>query len=319
MSSRITIVMYHYVRPIAESRFPQIRGLELDLFRQQLLFLKENYTLVSCDDLRSAVAGKKELPERAMLLTFDDGYIDHYTYVFPLLLKHGIRGFFSMPGKILAERKLLDVNKIHFILASADAASIIGDLRPRLEHYRGGEFDYPDFETLYAQYAAANRFDPAEVIFIKRILQTVLPERLRNILTDELFRKYIPMSESAFVEELYMTCDQISAMTSLGMEFGIHGYDHNWLGNLSAEAMRNDLNKAVDFFRDILPKNGWGMCFPYGSFNDDTVEYAKSKGAGFGFSTKVKVADIECDGALTLPRLDTNDFPPKSNNYQTIP
>ena len=318
MNSKLAIVMYHYVRPIADSRYPQIKGLELEYFKRQLEFLGQNFRFIDCEALRAAVAGKKELPEQAVLLTFDDGYIDHYNYVFPLLRRLGIRGFFSMPGKILSERKLLDVNKIHFILATADLNSTMEYLKGRLEYFRGREFDFPDFETLYAQYAVASRFDPAEVIFVKRILQTVLPERLRNIIADELFKKCIPVSESAFVEELYMTDEQIHEMVRDGMEFGIHGYDHVWLGNLSPEAMRKDLDRAVTFFKDILPQNGWGMCFPYGSYNDDTLAYAKALGARFGFSTEVRVANIAQDSPLTMPRLDTNDFPPKSDRYKTI-
>lgn len=42
----------------------------------------------------------------------------------------------------------------------------------------------------------------------------------------------------------------------------------------------------------------------------------KMKGACVGFTTEVKIADICMDAALELPRLDCNDFPPKSENYK---
>ena len=50
-----------------------------------------------------AAKGGDALPENSVLLTFDDGYIDHYTNVFPLLAEMGIPAFFSMPGKIIAQ------------------------------------------------------------------------------------------------------------------------------------------------------------------------------------------------------------------------
>lgn len=314
MKNYLTIAMYHYVRPIAKSRYPEIKGLEYNSFVQQIDFMRKNYHFVSCDDIRSALAGKKDLPENALLLTFDDGYQDHYTYVFPLLARYDIPGFFSMPGKILAERKLLDVNKVHFFLASANAGDLVSFIRGRIDSFRNS-FEFPSFDELYAKYAVANRFDPEEVIFVKRILQTALPEQMRNILTDELFRKYIPVSEDSFVNELYMTMDQVTIMTKYGMEFGIHGYDHCWLGNLEPDAMRRDIDQALVFFKDILPR-GWVMCFPYGSSNPDTVEYVKSRGAGFGLSTEVRIAKLGTDNQFMLPRLDTNDFPPKSERYK---
>lgn len=317
MGNRLTISMYHYVRPIARSRYPEIKGLEYEYFVRQIEFMRKEYRFVSCEDVRAALSGRKELPENAMLLTFDDGYLDHYTYVFPLLARYDIPGFFSMPGKILAERKLLDVNKVHFVLASADAGDLVSYIREHLEPYRK-DFEFPSFDELYAKYAVANRFDPADVIFVKRVLQTALPEAMRNMLTEELFRKYIPVPEDSFVNELYMTLDQVKTMIRYGMEFGIHGYDHSWLGNLTPEAMRRDVDQALAFYKGIIPEKGWVMCFPYGSSNPDTVEYVKSRGAGFGFSTEVRVAKLGVDDPWTLPRLDTNDFPPKSERYKEI-
>jgi len=44
--SNLTIVMYHYVRPINDSKFPGIKGLELDGFKRQLDYLKENFNIV---------------------------------------------------------------------------------------------------------------------------------------------------------------------------------------------------------------------------------------------------------------------------------
>ena len=42
-NSELTIVMYHYVRPIAESNFPKLKGLELKDFRNQLDYLEKNF------------------------------------------------------------------------------------------------------------------------------------------------------------------------------------------------------------------------------------------------------------------------------------
>ena len=44
MEKGVTIVMYHYVREIKNSRFPDINGLEFDAFCRQLDYLNENYS-----------------------------------------------------------------------------------------------------------------------------------------------------------------------------------------------------------------------------------------------------------------------------------
>ena len=45
--SDLTIVMYHYVRPIVNSKYPGIKGLELEGFVRQLDYLQENFRIIS--------------------------------------------------------------------------------------------------------------------------------------------------------------------------------------------------------------------------------------------------------------------------------
>lgn len=313
--NQISIIMYHYVRNLKDSRYPHIKGLDLQLFRQQIEFLKNNFNLISCDELLSATRNEIELPNNSILLTFDDGYMDHYTNVYPILLENKIQSFFSMPGKILEEKKILDVNKIHFILASTNEEELFKEVLIQLDFYRGKEFDIPSNKKLIEKLAVSSRFDNKEVIFIKRLLQVELPERLRSLITDNLFGKFIGINEDDFCNELYMNHKQIRDMKDNGMVFGIHGYDHNWMNQMNPEELEVDITKALDCFSDIIDKNNWIMCYPYGSYSDAVIDIAKKLGCKCGLSTDVKVADLKSDNIMSLPRLDTNDFPPKSSNY----
>jgi biofilm PGA synthesis lipoprotein PgaB len=65
-------------------------------------WLKGNqWTAISLGDVEAARSGKKELPERAILLTFDDGTRSHYTRVFPLLLAYKYPAVISLLGNVL--------------------------------------------------------------------------------------------------------------------------------------------------------------------------------------------------------------------------
>jgi len=249
------------------------------------------------------------------LLTFDDGYIDNYTYALPILEEFGLQGSFFIPGKTFMTHQLLDVNKIHYILASAEVHSLIRNIFERLDYYRGTEFEYPSNEELFNEHAIANRFDCKEIIFVKRILQTVLPEKLRNQISSDLFEKYVGVSEEQLAYELYMTEEQIRTMKRHGMFIGLHGYDHYWLGNLNETEMRQDVDRALEAMDEFIDRDGWVMNYPYGSYNENVIEYIKKKGCVCGLTTEVRVADVGRDDKYALPRLDCNDFPPKSDNY----
>lgn len=313
--SKLYISMYHYTRDIVHSRYPQIKGLDTNLFRQQIEYMKNNFNIVTMEQVIDAVEGKSELSEKALLLTFDDGYIDNYTFAFPILEEFGIQGSFFIPGKTFTTHQLLDVNKIHYILASADICKLVEDVKKEMDYYRGIEFDYAPTDDLFNEYAVESRFDIKETIFVKRMLQTVLPERLRNTISSNLFEKYVGVSEEQLAYELYMT-EQIRTMKRHGMFIGLHGYDHYWLGKLPKEQMKKDLDKALDTLDEFIDRKHWVMNYPYGSYNQDVLDYIKMKGGCVGFTTEVKIADICMDAALELPRLDCNDFPPKSENYK---
>lgn len=316
--NELYICMYHYTRELEHSRYPEIKGLDISLFRRQIEFMKNNFNVVTMEQVIDAVEGKSQLPPKAILLTFDDGYIDNYTYALPVLEEFGVQGSFFIPGKTFTTHQLLDVNKIHYILASADIYRLVEDVKKEMDYYRGREYDYAPTEELFREYAVASRFDIKETIFVKRMLQTVLPERLRNRISSNLFEKYVGVTEEQLAYELYMSEEQIKTMKRHGMFIGVHGYDHYWLGNLSPEQMRQDIAMALDTLDAFIDRKHWVMNFPYGNYNQDVLDYVKSQGACVGLTTEVRIAKIGKDNALELPRLDCNDFPPKSENYINI-
>ena len=95
-----------------------LKGLLTSQFKEQLVYLERYYQFVTVDDCINACYYDGDLPSNAILLTFDDAYVDHFTTVFPLLEERGIQGCFFPPAKAILEHKVLDVNKIHFLLAS---------------------------------------------------------------------------------------------------------------------------------------------------------------------------------------------------------
>lgn len=313
--AKIQIVMYHYVRDLIHSRYPDIAGMNIEAFENQIDFLKHNYTIISMEMLIAAVKENHELPTNSAMLTFDDGYIDHYTFVLPILEKTGIQGSFFVPGKTFKTHQLLDVNKIHYILAGADRNKLISDLFERMNYYRGVEYTFPDNKELFETYAVASRLDTAETIFIKRILQNVLPEGLRKMISSDLFERYVGVSEEKLACELYMTEDQIYTLKRHGMYIGLHGYDHYWLGKLSADEMRRDVDQAFESMEPFVDHRDWVFNYPYGSYNENVLNYIAKKGAVLGLTTNTRAADLSQDNPLELPRLDCVDFPPKSENY----
>lgn len=312
----LAIVMYHYVRKLENSRYPGIKALDLDLFKEQIDFFRQNFNIVTMEDVISYYdKGRKTLPDNSILLTFDDGYIDHYTNVFPILHKYKIQGSFFVPGKAIVEHRLLDVNKIHFILASADVSLLLNDLKKKIREYCDQGEKKWNIDQLYYQYAKPFRYDSADTIFIKRMLQGVLPEDIRNQISSELFEKYVGMPESMFANELYMSKDQLRLMKANGMYIGYHGYDHYWMNRLGIVELEKDINSELQSFSEFIDLEHWVCNYPYGSYSDEVIECLKRHHCCLGLSTDLGMVKASSD-KYKLPRLDCNDFPPKSEAYK---
>lgn len=117
MINNLSIVMYHYVRPFNEKFSAKHKVLDTTEFVRQITFLVSKCLLVDGRNIRDLQLGSDLSTKRAVWLTFDDGYLDHYKHVFPELLAKKIVGSFFIPTKAIFERKLLDANKVHILLA----------------------------------------------------------------------------------------------------------------------------------------------------------------------------------------------------------
>ena len=196
-------IMYHYVRPIKNSYYPKIKGLEFENFLNQMNFLKNNFTFINIDQILNKIDKNKEIPKKSLILTFDDGFKDHYQYVFPILKKMNIQGIFFPTGKSIDKKIVLDVHKIHHILANCDDnKELVNFISEKIEEHKD-EYDLVSSKKIYNKIAKVNRFDDADIIFIKRSLQKELPEKLRIGIVNDLFQKYVTYNEKEFSTKLY--------------------------------------------------------------------------------------------------------------------
>lgn len=66
---------------------------EIDAFRQILSGLRRRgFKTIGLSDLFEYMQGNRRLPGRSVVLTFDDGYLDNWIYVAPLLQEYGMKG-----------------------------------------------------------------------------------------------------------------------------------------------------------------------------------------------------------------------------------
>lgn len=306
----ITIVMYHYVRNIKNSFYPNIKGLEIKDFKKQVKYLKNKYNIITMENLINCFQINEKVPSNSFLLTFDDGHKDHYKVVFPILDELNIQGSFFPSYKVIATNTVLDINKIHFILEKVNNLElIINEIHTFINKFKN-KYNLKSF-SFYANKLKNEKlwFDTKEVIFIKRMLQRELPLKPRKKIINYLFNKYVTKYESAFSQEFYLNVDQLKCMDRNGMHIGNHGYDHNWLNTLSYYDQKKDIDLSIKFFKKINKKNNkMTFCYPCGAYNKSLLKILK-KDFVLGLTTresKISIKDIKKMNPLLLPRIDAN-------------
>ena len=310
INRKLTIIMYHYVRNIEHSRYPKIRGLEISRFKAQLNYLEEHYTFISIAELIHAIEKGSSLPQKAILLTFNDNYLDHFTNVFPILDERGIQGCFYPEVAAIQGQEVLMNHKIHFILASAEnEKEIVDQIYTNLDELRD-QYHLKSNQFYFNKLATASSYDPREIIFIKRLLQTELDEEVSQIITDNLFRYFVDIPEKRLRKELYLDEKHIKCMVDNGMHFGILGYNHRRYNTLSREEQINEIHSAREFLLEIgVDERTITASYPWGAYNNDTLNILRRIDCKAAFTTEPKISDLDVHPHLELPRLDTNEFP----------
>ncbi len=99
---RVPILMYHRVSDVPADA--DVYRIDLtvvpEMFRAHMQYLHdEGYHTISLYDLHDALLRGTPLPPNPVVLTFDDGYIDHFIIVFPTLKEFSMVGtFFVITG-----------------------------------------------------------------------------------------------------------------------------------------------------------------------------------------------------------------------------
>jgi peptidoglycan/xylan/chitin deacetylase (PgdA/CDA1 family) len=100
----VPVLMYHYISSPPEDADAVRRDLSVspEVFGQHLAYLGDaGYTTVSMEDLVLALTTGAALPERPVILTFDDGYRDAFEYALPLLQEYGDTGTFFLVTSLI--------------------------------------------------------------------------------------------------------------------------------------------------------------------------------------------------------------------------
>jgi peptidoglycan/xylan/chitin deacetylase (PgdA/CDA1 family) len=299
--------MYHYVRPDSAA-LPHFRYLPLDGFRRQLDHFAATAHIASAQEFRQALESGQPMRD-SIVLTFDDGLRDHHEYVLPELAARGLWGIFFVATLPYAQRRVLDVHKVHLALGRAGGRAVLRELEALIVP----EMLEPAYVARLEAELYRGHVEDEATARVKRLLNYYLRLEQRSRLCDEVFLR-TGGDDARDVAEHYASPELLRELLAQGMCIGAHSVSHRLLSQLSPAEQATEVHGSIQTLTELLGERISSFCYPYGgdhSFNAETLRLLELAQVEFAFSVEprdIGAADL-LQRRLALPRYDCNLFP----------
>jgi len=291
--ARLSILTYHRVLAEQDALFPN--EVTAQRFDQQMSLLKRVFNVLP---LEEAVERLKSgtLPERAISITFDDGYADNVTIALPILQRHGLAATFFIATAYLNGGRMFNDTVIEVIRRSTD--------------------DFLDLECMgLGTHVVSSAV--AKVSAINHILSQVkyLPEQARE---EKVALLCTHVRCGQLPDNLMMTTQQLKDLHQAGMGIGAHTAHHPILAGMSADAVRQEIVEGRQFLEALLGLSVNLFAYPNGKpgvdFMPEQAHIVRELGFAAAVTTQSGAATRSSDG-FQLPRFT----PWRSNSAYFIP
>lgn len=297
---KLFIITYHFIKNYKKEKYKSLNGLDASEFRKQIDYIDKNYEVISFDQLEKKNFNTKK---NKIILTFDDGYSDHYSIAFKELRDRKMTGYFFPVVDVVEKNRVLDINKVHIILNFyKNKKKLLSELICFLSNFvKKKKLNH------IIRKIKKRRFDDKKVSVIKSLFQNKLEDNLRKKALNFFFKKFVK-KENIFHKNFYLNISQIKQMISGNMNFGSHGVSHVRFEEMSFLEQQKEIKKSILFFNKLnLPINV--LCFPHGSYNRNSTLILKKLKFKFGLTLKHGYVNLNNKyNPFLLPRIDAKIF-----------
>ncbi len=257
---RVRVLAYHRVDEVeAEPDLdPGLVSATPDDFRAQMEVVAAHYTALSLDQLVAAHREGSELPRRAVLLTFDDGYQDFAEQAWPILQQLGL------PAVLFVPTRFPDVPGPGFWWDRLHAA--LNRTRENCVEVSGiGRLELTD---------VASRRRAHKVL---RTHVKTLHHEQAMVWLDEVI---VGLSDVPSLHRV-LGWDALRKLAGEGLSVCSHGDRHALCTRLSAEELKDDLNVSRDRIQSELGESAPPNVIAYPASASDALVRAAARDAGY--------------------------------------
>ncbi len=288
---RVAVFAYHRILPLPGPEFPfdeELISSSPEQFEREVRFLQRNADVLSLREMLAALRAPKSLPQRPVLITFDDGYMDNYETAFPILKSLGLPATFFLASALVGRRVAPWWDAIACCVKRSTVEEIASPF---------GGADAPYRLDPRNRKASAKRF-------LERVKESPWTVAMAAVERLKLATGVVP--EAFLTADPFLSWDQAREMAAAGMEIGGHTRTHPLLTRLDPGSLYSETTGCFEEITREMGRAPVAFAYPVGSaraMSAETDDAVKAAGFQLWFSHVHSLGSVLPSVSLPLPRL----------------
>ena len=288
--SKIRVISYHRIKQRKNPFFP---GVEVRNFESQIQFLRRHYQIVDLEKVLEAWSTGKDIPSRAVCLTFDDGSKDTFSDAFPILVKYRLPATIFLATDFIDSSKIIWTDKVNCLFERTEEKSV------EFTFLKEMEFKLNSVE------------EKVETLNQTKDFLKGLPQERREKCIEEIEKKLkVNPREVSFRPEM-LSWTEVKKMAESGIKFGAHTQSHPILTQIPIGEAEREIKNSKNCIEEITGQRVCLFAYPnglQGDYNEQIKQIVKNVGFKFAFTNINGLIRSNTD-PFELPRINETNAP----------
>jgi peptidoglycan/xylan/chitin deacetylase (PgdA/CDA1 family) len=286
----VLILAYHRIAAVEPPHnYPLDLGLisaTAEEFDAQMRALRECANPVSLDSIADAITQGRTLPQRAVAVTFDDGFSDTFEVAFPVLRQHDI------PATVFVSTEHLEDDEPFWFELSAH---LVLRVPPRALACVECPEGLPAADDLGTRRAA--------IVEIHKVLKRCSIPRRRDLIAEWRRRFAGCIDERACEHSRPLSRQRLLQMSAAGIEFGSHTVTHPNLALAPDDVIDRELRESKHSLTQLLGRPVRTLAYPFGTPDSyDARVMSVARACGYELAVSYRQG-VNWQGALAAMEL----------------
>jgi peptidoglycan/xylan/chitin deacetylase (PgdA/CDA1 family) len=310
LQRKAIILRYHQV--CEKKADPWQFAVAPENFQYQLNHLKNNFDVVSVDELVTAIQSGK-LTANLAAITFDDGFVDNYTNAAPLLEWFELPATFYLTSGAVRNPKLFWWDELQSIVLQAESLPKKLSIKTGTEdfnfEFRRDQVLRPSLtqEILNWSYLAPVKNERIDLYF--KLCERIQPlQHLDQYTIMRSLRHWARLDNIPLGLNAPMQGHQVRKLGANKLfSLGGHSVNHAMLSAQTELVQSYEIKDCKIDIEEISGKEVKGFAYPYGKFNPCTTSLLQKNGYHYGLTTEERAVTVEAD-VYQLPRVQIKNW-----------